>query len=67
MLSAPDPFELLTLYSSESVNMSNEEDFLRLYTQHPSLKPKSIFFPTHSKGPYLESFYRVVYADLVKL
>lgn len=30
---------------------------------HTSLKPKSSFYPTKSKGPYLEAFYRVVFAD----
>ncbi|PIO37882.1 hypothetical protein AB205_0152490 [Aquarana catesbeiana] len=53
-----------------------EDDLSRLLTQHLStsppiihsdLKPKSVFFPTHSKGPYIESFYRVVFSDMTKL
>lgn len=51
--------------------ISSDEDTLRLLTQHlatsppiihSTLKPKSVFFPTNSKGPY-----RVVFVDLVKL
>lgn len=69
--SNPDPSE-----SSTNSTDSDEEDLQRFYTQHPatsppiirsSLRPKSVFFQTHSKGPYIESFYRVVYADLVKM
>lgn len=53
-----------------------ENDLFRLLTQHlatsppiihSDLKPKSIFFPTRSKGPYIESFYRVVFSDMTKL
>lgn len=49
---------------------------LLLYTQHPftsppvqhtNLHPKSIFYPTRSKGPYIEAFYRVVFSDLQKM
>lgn len=53
-----------------------DEDPLSLFTQHSansypivhtSFRPRSIFNPSHAKCPYLESFYRVVYADLLKL
>lgn len=53
-----------------------EDDLSKLLTQHlitsppiihSGLKPKSIFFPTQSKGPYIESFYRVVFSDMTKL
>lgn len=49
---------------------------LDLYTQHPhtyppviycTLKPKSIFYPYQSKGPYLTTFYNVVFSDLKKM
>lgn len=36
-------------------------------TVHTYFRPKSIFNPSHAKGPCLESFYRVVYADFLKL
>lgn len=35
--------------------------------QHTQLYPKSAFNPIHKKGPYLQTFYKVVYADLICL
>lgn len=64
-------------FELSEINIDNldEDETLRLFTQHlatppivhSSLRPKSIFFPTHSKDPHLETFYRGVYADFVKL
>lgn len=34
---------------------------------HTTLKPKSIFYPSQAKGPYIESFYRVVFSGFQKL
>lgn len=34
---------------------------------HTSFSPKSIFNPTQSKGPYLSTFYQVVYKELTSL
>ncbi|PIO40266.1 hypothetical protein AB205_0075360, partial [Aquarana catesbeiana] len=33
--------------------------------QHTSFRPKSVFNPTQSKGPFLTTFYEVVYKDLL--
>lgn len=35
--------------------------------KHTSLCPKSIFNPTSNKGPYLQTFYQVVYTDLINM
>lgn len=57
-----------------SPSITNDE--LTLFTQHLAtsppivhsrFKPQSIFYPTYAKGPYIETFYRVVYSDLLKL
>lgn len=74
--SFPDVFD----YDGDIIDMleshTEEDNMLMLLTQHlatsppiahSSLKPKSVFYPAQSKGPYLKSFYRVVYADSVKL
>lgn len=56
----------------EAEDLLDVDPNYELYTQHlqtsppvvhTSLKPKSSFYPTQSKGPYLEAFYRVVFAD----
>lgn len=56
--------------------LSIEDGSFSLFTQHlstsppivhSSFRPKYAFYPSHAKGPYLESFYRVVYADFLKL
>lgn len=57
-------------------SLAEEDGSLSPFTQylatsppiaHSSFRPKSIFYPAQSKGPYLKSFYRVVYADIRKL
>lgn len=72
----PDVFESDGDIIDMLESMAEEDDKLTLFTQHlatsppkvhSSFKPKSVFYPAQSKGPYLESFYRVVYADFVKL
>lgn len=35
--------------------------------RHTTLRPKSIFNPTNNKGPYLQTFYQVVYSDFIKM
>lgn len=32
---------------------------------YTTLRPKSIFNPTYNKGPYLQTFYQVVYSNLI--
>lgn len=58
------------LYSIES---DDEDEDLVLLTQHLStsppgqysnFRPKSVFNPTHVKGPYLQAFYQVVNSDI---
>lgn len=34
---------------------------------HTTFIPKSVFNPIHAKGPYLETFYQVVYSELTNL
>lgn len=54
----------------------DEEDDLIVWSQysqsspsiaHTSFRPKSIFYPTQSKGPYLSTFYQVVFKELTDL
>lgn len=35
--------------------------------KHTNFQPKSIFNPTHAKGPYVQSFYRVVYSVMLRM
>lgn len=35
--------------------------------KHTSFKLKSVFNPTHNKGPYIEYFYQVVYSELLNI
>lgn len=76
VIPSPDLFEYDGDIIDALESLTGEEDTLNLLTQHlatsppisySSLKPKSVFYPAQSKGPYLESFYRVVYADFLKL
>lgn len=58
-------------------NMDSDEDLdMLLLTQHLSTSPpiqyskfrlKSVFNPTCSKRPYLQTFYQVVFSDMQKL
>lgn len=59
----------------EGLYMSGDEDRV-LFTQHPSSSPpipnnpfkiKSVFNPVHKKGPYLQTFYKVVYSEIVQM
>lgn len=34
---------------------------------HTGFKPKSTFFPSAFKGPYVETYYQATYRDLLKL
>lgn len=43
------------------------EDLLNPDIIHTHFRPQSIFFPVQSKGPYVETFYQVVYRDLSKV
>lgn len=54
----------------EELYISNENEVLALFPQHSStsrpvqhtqFKPKSVFNPVHAKGPYLQTFFKVVY------
>lgn len=58
------------------LNPDNPESDALLYTQHlncsPAVKhtnfrPLSNFYPTQSKGPCLETFYRMVYSELLMM
>lgn len=49
------------------------DDYVELLTQHlftsppiqkTKFQPKSIFYPTFTKGPYIHSFYQVVYVEI---
>lgn len=52
-----------------------DDELLYLLTQHTAtspichttFKPKSTFYPSQAKGPYIESFYRVVFSNFQKL
>lgn len=35
--------------------------------KHTLFRPKSIFNPTPTKGPYVQSFYQVVYSDIKRM
>lgn len=35
--------------------------------QHSKFRPKSVFNPTHAKGPYRQTFYQDVFSDMQKL
>lgn len=67
--------ELYTVIDDDPFSNLRDID-LSLLTQHidPSpaisnttLKPQSVFYPSQSKGPFLEAFYRLVYANFSKL
>lgn len=70
---SPELSILKELYNMES---EDEDEDLFLLTQHlptsppvqhSKFRPKSVFNPTHSNGPYLNTFYQVVFTDLQKL
>lgn len=49
-------FSLLTQHIDPSPAISNT-----------TLKPQSVFYLSHVKGPFLEAFYRLVFAEVLKL
>lgn len=41
--------------------------FIDPEVRHTGLRPKSVFFPIKSKGPYIETFSQAVYHDLMRI
>lgn len=71
-----DPLEFNALEDLEDLYTEDLDDYFEALTQHQStsppirhtkFKPKSIFNPTFAKGPSVQSFYQVVYADIPRL
>lgn len=57
----------------EELYISNEDEVLALFPQHPShshpvqhtkFKTKSVFNPVHAKGPYVQIFFQVIYSEI---
>lgn len=60
----------------EDLYTEDPDDYAELLTQHLStsppiqhtkFRPISIFNPTFAKGPYVQRFYQVVFADIFRL
>lgn len=71
-----DQLELNALADLEDLYTGDLDNYVELLRQHlptsppiqhTTFKPKSIFNPTFAKGPFIHSFYQVVYADILRL
>lgn len=69
----PDDMALACL---EELYNDDNEDYFTYLTQHMPTSPpvkhtkfqsKSIFNPTHAKGPYVHSFYQLVYSEVLHM
>lgn len=68
--------ERLALDHLELLYTEDLDDYVELLTQHLSSSPpiqqtrfqlKSIFYPTFDKGPYIQSFYQVIYTEILHM
>lgn len=81
-LSSPHPetsmkdVDLSTVNDLEELHMESHHDDIEKLPQHyltsppvqnTNLRPKSNFNPVHKKGPYIQTFYKVVYSDFVNM
>ena len=66
-----DPDGLLQILEELWIEGNVESQTFRPYLDpdivHTNFRPQSVFNPTQSKGPYIETFYQAVYKDFSKL
>lgn len=55
------------LWAEGNIESQTQCPFLEPDIEHTSFKPPSIFNPTQSKGPHIETFYQAVYKDFIQL